>query len=77
MNEYIKKKYSENKANSRCYKNTMNLRKKVDFTKEQNENYSIYLHHIFKMKEMIDDLPDGMFEKFLSEYKNLNFMIKE
>jgi len=77
MNNYIKKKYAENKVNSRCYKNTLNLKKKVDFTKEQNERYSIYLHHIFKMKEMIDELPDGMFEKFLSEYKNLNFPLKE
>ena len=77
MNDYIKRKYAENKTSARCYKNTLNLKKRVNFTDEQNEKYNIYLHHIYKMKEMIDELPDGMFEKFLSEYKNLNFTVKE
>jgi hypothetical protein len=59
------------------YKNSLYTKKKYNINEETWNKYKENLHHIFKMKEMIDELPPGVFECFLMEYKTLSFKIKE
>jgi len=76
MNDYIKKRYANNPVYWRMCKNTQNLKKKYNISLEVQDKYKHALHHIVKMKEFIDELPDGMFESFLTEYKTLHFVKK-
>ena len=73
MNNYIKKRYDNNPVYWRMYKNTLNIKKKYAVPEEWQDNYKHSLHHIIKMKEMIDELPEGVFETFLTEYKSMVF----
>ena len=77
MNDYMKKKYHEDPVKSKMYKNSLYTKKKYNINEETWNKYKENLHHIFKMKEMIDELPSGVFECFLMEYKTLSFKIKE
>ena len=77
MNDYMKKKYHEDPVKSKMYKNSLYTKKKYNINEETWNKYKENLHHIFKMKEMIDELPPGVFECFLMEYKTLSFKIKE
>jgi hypothetical protein len=77
MNDYMKKKYHEDPIKSKMYKNSLYTKKKYNINEETWNKYKENLHHIFKMKEMIDELPPGVFECFLMEYKTLSFKIKE
>jgi hypothetical protein len=73
----MKKKYHEDPVKSKMYKNSLYTKKKYNINEETWNKYKENLHHIFKMKEMIDELPPGVFECFLMEYKTLSFKIKE
>jgi len=77
MSDYMKKKYDANPALHRRYKNSLNIRKKYYITDEVWEKYKENLYAVITMKEMIDELPDGFFERFLMDYKSLNFRKKE
>jgi hypothetical protein len=73
MSEYMKKKYNENPTQQRNYKNSLNIRKKYLIDDKVWEQYKEHLYAIVTLKETIDTLPAGTFEKFLMEYKTLNF----
>lgn len=73
MNDYMKKKYHEDPVKSKMYKNSLYTKKKYNIAEETWNKYKENLHHIFKMKMMIDELPPGVFECFLMEYKTLKF----
>jgi len=77
MNSYIKKRYENNPVYWRMYKNTLNVKKKYDIPADMAEKYKQSLHHVVKIKEMISELPDGVFETFLTEYKTMNLVKKE
>lgn len=77
MADYMKKKYHENPQHQRRYKNSLNVKKKYVISEEQWAKYGENLHAVVSLKELIDDLPEGYFEKFLMEYKSLEFRKKE
>ena len=77
MSEYMKKKYKENPQQHRRYKNSLNIKKKYVISPETWDKYGENLYAVVSLKELIDDLPDGYFEKFLMEYKTLDFKKKE
>jgi len=77
MSEYMKKKYNENPQQHRRYKNSLNIKKKYVISDEVWDKYGENLHAVVSLKELIDDLPSGHFEKFLMEYKTLSFQKKE
>ena len=77
MSEYMKKKYNENPQQHRRYKNSLNVKKKYHISEEEWEKYGENLYAVVSLKELIDDLPEGYFEKFLMEYKSLSFRKKE
>lgn len=76
MNNYIKKRYDNNPVYWRMYKNTLNIKKKYEIPPDMCEKYKHALHHIIKMKEMVDELPEGIFETFLTEYKGMELIKK-
>jgi len=76
MSSYMKKKYYENPTQHRNYKNSLNIKKKYEINSATWEKYKDTLYAVITLKETIDTLPDGAFEKFLMEYKTLNFVKK-
>lgn len=74
MNNYLKQRYANDPVYGRMLKNTANIKKKYNIPDETKTKYKHGLHHIIKMKEMIEELPDGMFETFLMEYKTLKII---
>ena len=77
MADYMRKKYHENPKQQRKYKNSLNIKKKYVISDEVWTKYGENLHAVVSLKELIDDLPNGYFEKFLMEYKSLEFRKKE
>ena len=77
MSEYMKKRYEENPNHYRKYKNSLNIKKKYHITDEIWEKYRENLYAVVSLKELIDDLPEGYFEKFLLEYRSLSFQKKD
>ena len=77
MSSYMKKKYYENPVQYRNYRNSLNIRKKYIIDDKTWAKYKDNLYAVITLKETIDNLPDGAFEKFLMEYKNLNFEKKK
>ena len=77
MSEYMKKKYNENPTQQRNYKNSLNIRKKYIIDNKVWDQYKENLYAVVTLKETIDTLPTGVFEKFLMEYKTLEFLKKE
>ena len=73
MSSYMKKKYYENPVQHRNYKNSLNIRKKYVIDDKTWEKYKDNLYSVITLKETIDALPEGAFEKFLMEYKTLHF----
>jgi hypothetical protein len=73
MNEYMKKQYDKDPVKNRLYKNSLNIRKKYNIKEEDWNEYKEQLYNIVQLKEIIDSLPDGLFEKFLIRYKTMNF----
>jgi len=73
MSTYMKKKYYENPVQHRNYKNSLNIRKKYVIDDKTWDKYKDNLYSIITLKETIDNLPEGTFEKFLMEYKTLHF----
>jgi hypothetical protein len=76
MSTYMKKKYYENPTQHRNYKNSLNIRKKYVIDDKTWDKYKDNLYAVITLKETIDALPEGTFEKFLMEYKNLHFQKK-
>jgi hypothetical protein len=77
MSNYMKQKYEENPKQYRRYKNTLNVKKKYDIPDEICKKYKDRLYDVVSLKEIIDDLPDGFFEQFLMDYKQLDFKKKD
>jgi len=77
MADYMRKKYKENPQQHRRYRNSLNIKKKYVISPEVWDKYGDNLYTVVSLKQLIDDLPDGYFEKFLMEYKSLNFRKKE
>jgi len=73
MANYMKAKYDENPAQYRRYKNSLNVKKKYVIPDEVWTKYKENLYAVVSLKELIDDLPDGFFERFLMDYKTLHF----
>lgn len=76
MSDYMKKKYSEDPIKMRNYKNSLNIKKKYYIEEEVWNEYKEQLSNIVQLKEIVDQLPDGLFEKFLMNYKTLKFQKK-
>jgi hypothetical protein len=76
MSEYMKKQYSKDPVKNRNYKNSLNIKKKYNINEDVWNEYKEQLYNVVQLKEIIDELPDGMFEKFLTKYKSLNFSKK-
>jgi hypothetical protein len=49
------------------------MRKKYYIDDATWEKYKENLHSVISLKELIDELPDGYFEKFLMDYKTIHF----
>lgn len=73
MNDYMKKKYAADPVKAKMYKSSLYIKNKYKINDAVCEKYKNSLHHIVMMKKMIDELPDGVFECFLTEYKTLKF----
>jgi hypothetical protein len=73
MSSYMKKKYAENPTQHRNYKNSLNMRKKYVIDDKIWDKYKDSLYAVITLKETIDTLPEGTFEKFLMDYKNMHF----
>lgn len=73
IREYMNKKYKENPELHKRYKNSLNLKKKYIITDEIWHKYKANLYAIITLKETIEGLDEGIFEKFLMEYKTLTF----
>jgi hypothetical protein len=76
MSEYMKKQYNKDPIKKRNYKNSLNIKKKYYINEDVWNEYKEQLYNVVQLKEIIDELPDGMFEKFLTKYKTLNFQKK-
>ena len=72
MSSYMKKRYVEDPNKYKNYKNNFNIKKKYNVSTEQSLTWNENLYNIIKIKEIIDILPDGLFEKFLIQNKNGN-----
>lgn len=77
MSEYMKKKYSQDPIKNRNYKNSLNIKKKYYISEEVWTEYKDQLYNVVQLKEIIEQLPDGLFEKFLTKYKTLQFQRRE
>lgn len=75
--DYMRLKYHENPVYQRKYKNSLNIKKKYNITPEIWDKYKENLHAIVSLKEIIDELPEGYFERFLLEFKTIKFEKKE
>lgn len=73
MREWMKKHYTSNPVEHRRYRNSLNVRKRYVITPEIWEKYGSNLYSVVTLKEIIDEMPEGSFEKFLMEYKSLQF----
>lgn len=73
---YIKKREDTDALPKRKYRNTLNAKKKYTIPEPVVKLFGDSLAGIIKMKEIIDGLPDGMFEHFLMEYKTLTLVHK-
>lgn len=76
MSDYMKNKYSEDPIKMRNYKNSLNIKKKYIIDDAVWNEYKEQLANIVHLKEIVDQLPSGTFEKFLMNYKTLNFQRK-
>jgi hypothetical protein len=73
MATYMKKRYDKNPVQSRNYKNSLNIRNKYVIDDKTFDKFKDNLHAVVTLKEMIDSLPEGLFETFLMDYKTLHF----
>ncbi len=76
MSNYMREKYNSNKVKMRMYKNSLTAKKKYEIDDETWEKYRENLHHIIMLKKLVDELPNGVFERFLMEFRTLNFKKK-
>jgi hypothetical protein len=76
MSEYMKKQYDKDPVKNRNYKNSLNIKKKYHINEDIWNEYKEQLYNVVQLKEIIDELPDGLFEKFLTKYKTLKFQKK-
>jgi hypothetical protein len=77
MNEYMKKKYHENAEKTKQYKNALNIKKKYIIPDEIAERYKEEIYNVVKIKELMSGLSKGSFERFLMEYRELEFPLRE
>ena len=77
MNEYMKKKYAENREKTLKYKNSLTARKTYKIEQDIIDKYKEYVGDIVKIKLLIDQLPTGGFSTFLNEYHTYKFERKE
>jgi hypothetical protein len=73
MRLYMKNYYTNNPIQHKHYRNSINTRKKYIINDETWAKYGSNLHSVVSLKEIIDEMPTGEFEKFLMEYKGLHF----
>lgn len=73
MNEYMKNKYKQDPVKTKNYKNSLYIKKKYNIKEDMWNKYKENLHHVYFIKKMVDELPCGVFECFLMEYKNIKF----
>jgi hypothetical protein len=76
MSEYMKKLYSKDPVKNRNYKNSLNIKKKYYISDELWNEYKEHLYNVVTLKEIIEELPEGMFEDFLAKYKTMKFQKK-
>lgn len=77
MRNYMRKRYTDDPISHRNKKNSLNTKKKYHIKDETATKYGDYLYHIVQMKLLMEELPDGLFESFLCEYKTLHFDKRE
>ena len=57
--------------------NEKRCKKRYNIDEKDITTYRHYLYNVIKIKELMDDLPDEIIEKFLSEREILNFSLKK
>ena len=73
MREYMNRRYKQNPTYAKKYRRTCALMKKINIDEKLYKKYKEDIHHIYEIKRLIDDLNDGNFERFLMEYKTIQF----
>ena len=77
MREYMNKKYNGDVTGYRKIKTSERTRRLYTVDDEICAKYKHNVHHIVALKQIIDDLPEGMFETFLLNHTKYNFPKKE
>jgi len=70
---YMKNRYAENPTYSRKYRNSCSMRKKYHIDDLTWKEFKEDLYNIIKIKELIEELNPGVFEKFLIKKNALKF----
>tara|TARA_Y100001970_G_C13638742_1_gene557785 strand:+ start:309 stop:587 length:279 start_codon:yes stop_codon:yes gene_type:complete len=77
LKKYFQDRYANNSAYIKMYKNTFSIKRRYNIDEKDITTYRHYLYNVIKIKELMDDLPDEIIEKFLSEREILNFSLKK
>jgi hypothetical protein len=67
MREYMRKRYNENKEESRAYKNSVKCKITNNLPAEELKEYGMYLADIHRLRKIKDKLPTFLFEKIINE----------
>lgn len=69
MREYMRKRYHDNKEQSRAYKNSVKCKNKNNLPPEELKEFGIYLSDIYRLRMIKQKLPTELFEKIIFEKK--------
>jgi len=75
--EYQKKMYEKDPQRIKKYRNNQNIKKRYNIPADLAEDFKEDLYLVVKMKELIDDMKPGNFEKFLMIKNNLKLVKKD
>ncbi len=73
MRNYMREYYSKNPVKSRKYRLSCTTRKKYNIDEKILERYKEDIHHIVKIKELMNELNPESLISFLNEYSSLDF----
>ncbi len=73
MRNYMREYYNKNPVKSRKYRLSCTTRKKYNIDEKILERYKEDIHHIVKIKELMNELNPESLISFLNEYSSLDF----
>jgi len=77
MREYMRKYYNKDPLKSRKYRLSCTTRKKYKVDNKLLEKYKEDIHHIVKIKELMNELNPESLITFLNEHSSLEFYKRE